>query len=44
LSVRFLSVLILRRVISDEIGFREPSAEEMPQEIDNDRNESREER
>jgi hypothetical protein len=30
----------LQITVGDEFNFREPSAEEMPQEVNNDRNES----
>jgi hypothetical protein len=40
----FQSNYLLASVVSDEIGFSEPSAEEVPQEVNDDRNESREER
>jgi len=40
----FQSNHLLASVISDEVGFSEPSAEEVPQEVNDNRNESREER
>ena len=43
-AVIFFQIFNLRCIIRDEIGFSEPSAEEVPQEVDNDRNETREER
>jgi len=45
-NVVFHSKLLfyLGSVIGDEISFCKPSAEEMPQEVNDDRNEPREER
>ena len=43
-AVIIQSSLQLRRVVGDEVGFREPTTEEVPQEVNDDRNESREER
>jgi len=43
-SCHFQPILQLRSIVSDEVGFSEPSAEEVPQEVNDDRNESREER
>jgi hypothetical protein len=42
--VSFSIKLLLRSVVGDKVGFRKPSAEEVPQEVNDDRNETREKR
>jgi hypothetical protein len=34
------NIFLLRSIISDKVSFREPFTEEVPQEVDNDRNET----
>jgi hypothetical protein len=39
-NTTFSKPFLLRSIVSDKISFRKPFTEEVPQEVDNDRNET----